>query len=91
MIESKEELKSILMKVKEKSEKVGLKFNIQVARVVRRQRRKKESEVALFCPTLGDPIDCSLLGSSVLGIFQARFLEWVAVSFSRKEDIRDVV
>ena len=36
-----------------------------------------------FCPTLCDPIDCSLPGSSVLGISQASILEWVAISFSR--------
>ena len=35
------------------------------------------------CPTLCDPMDCSLSGSSVHGIFQARVLEWVAISFSR--------
>ena len=35
------------------------------------------------CPTLCDPMDCSLLGSSVHGIFQARVLEWAAISFSR--------
>ena len=35
------------------------------------------------CPTLWDPKDCSLPGSSVYGIFQARILEWVAISFSR--------
>ena len=38
---------------------------------------KSESEVVQSCPTLSDPMDCSLLGSSVLGIFQARVLEWV--------------
>ena len=38
------------------------------------------SEVAQSCPTLCDPIDCSLPGSSVRGIFQARVLEWVARS-----------
>ena len=43
----------------------------------------KESEVAQLCPTLCDPIDCSLPGSSVHGIFQAKVLEWVAISFSR--------
>ena len=43
----------------------------------------KESEVALSCPTLGNPMDCSLPGSSIHGIFQARILEWVAISFSR--------
>ena len=34
------------------------------------------------CPALGDPMDCSLRGSSVHGIFQARVLEWVAIAFS---------
>ena len=36
-----------------------------------------------LCPTLCDPMDCSLRGSSIHGIFQARVLEWVAISFSR--------
>ena len=45
---------------------------------------ESESEVAQSqCPTLCDPMDCSLPGSSVYGIFQARVLEWVAISFSR--------
>ena len=44
---------------------------------------KKESEVAQLCPTLCDPMDCSLPGFCVHGIFQARVLEWVAISFSR--------
>ena len=39
--------------------------------------------VAQSCPTLCDPMDCSLSGSSVYGIFQARVLEWIAISFSR--------
>ena len=43
---------------------------------------KSESEVAQSCPTLRDPMDCSLLGSSVHGIFQARVLEWGAIAFS---------
>ena len=43
----------------------------------------KESEVAQSCPTLWDPMDCSLPGSCVHGIFQAIVLEWVAISFSR--------
>ena len=42
-----------------------------------------ESEVAQSCPTLCDPMDCSLPGSSVHGIFQAIVLEWIAISFSR--------
>ena len=44
---------------------------------------ESESEVAQSCPTLCDPMDCSLPGSSVHGIFQARVLEWIAISFSR--------
>ena len=43
----------------------------------------RESEVAQSCSTLCDPMDCSLPWSSVHGIFQARVLEWVAISFSR--------
>ena len=46
-------------------------------------RKGKESEVAPSCPTLCYPMDCSLQGSSVHGIFQAKVLEWVAISFSR--------
>ena len=45
------------------------------------QAHKKESEVAQSYPTLCDPMDCSLPGSSIHGIFQARILEWVAISF----------
>ena len=41
-----------------------------------------ESEVAQSCPTLSDPMDCSLPGSSVRGISQARVLEWGAIAFS---------
>ena len=43
---------------------------------------KSESEAAQLCPTLSDPMDCSLPGSSVHGIFQARVLEWGAIAFS---------
>ena len=42
---------------------------------------KSESEVAQSCPTLSDPMDCSLPGSSVHGIFQAREMEWGAIAF----------
>ena len=45
-------------------------------------RLGSESEVTQSCPTLCDPVDCSLPGSSVHGILQARELEWVAISFS---------
>ena len=44
---------------------------------------ESESEAAQSCPTLCDPMDCSLSGASVHGIFQARALEWIAISFSR--------
>ena len=43
---------------------------------------RSQSEVTQSCPTLSDPMDCSLPGSSVHGIFQARILEWGAVAFS---------
>ena len=47
-----------------------------------RPDKKNRSEVAQSCLTLCDPMDCSLTGSSVHGILQARVLEWVAISFS---------
>ena len=43
----------------------------------------REREVTQLCPTLCDPMDCSLPGSSVHGIFQAIVLKWIAISFSR--------
>ena len=49
---------------------------------------KSESEVAQSCPTPSNPMDCSLPGSSIHGIFQARVLEWVATAFS-DDDIAD--
>ena len=51
---------------------------------------KSESEVAQLCPTLRDPMDCSLPGSSVHGIFQARVLEWGAIAFSKAQGLVDV-
>src|SRR5574339_472331 len=51
---------------------VGCHFLLQCMKV------KSESEVAQSCPTLSDPMDCSLPGSSIYGIFQARVLEWGA-------------
>ena len=56
---------------------MGCHFLLQLMKV------KSESEVAQSCPTLSDPMDCSLLGSSIHGIFQARVLEWGAIAFSR--------
>ena len=46
-------------------------------------RVKSESEVTQSYPTLSDPMDCSLPGSSAHGIFQARVVEWGAIAFSR--------
>ena len=43
---------------------------------------KRDREVARLCPTLRDPMHCSLPGSSIHGIFQARVLEWGAIAFS---------
>ena len=45
---------------------------------------ESESEVARLCPALRDPMDCSLPGSPVHGIFQARVLEWGAIAFSSR-------
>ena len=45
------------------------------------------SEIAQSCPTLCDPMGCSLPGSSVHGIFQARILEWVAISFFMRSSL----
>ena len=55
---------------------VGCHFLLQCVKV------KSESEAAQSCPTLSNPMDCSLSGSCVHGIFQARVLEWGAISFS---------
>ena len=59
-----------------KSTGVGCHFLLQCMKV------KSESKVAQSCPTLRDPMDCSLPGSSAHGIFQARVLEWGAIAFS---------
>ena len=56
---------------------VGYHFLLQCMKV------KSESEVTQSCPTLRDPMDCNLPGSSVHGIFQARVLEWDAIAFSK--------
>ena len=55
---------------------VGCHFLLQCMKV------KSEREVAQSCLTLSNPMDCSLPGSSVHGIFQARVLEWGAIAFS---------
>ena len=56
---------------------VGCHFLLQCMKV------KSESELAQSCPTPSDPMDCSLPGSSVHGILQARILQWVVIPFSR--------
>ena len=58
---------------------VGCHFLLQCMKV------KNENEVAQSCPTLSDPMDCSLPGSSVHGIFQARVLEWGAIAVSNDQ------
>ena len=62
---------------------VGCHFLLQCMKV------KSEREVAQLCPTLSDPIDCSSPGSSVLGIFQSRVLEWGATAFPNQPPERD--
>ena len=62
---------------------VGCHFLLQCMKV------ESESEVAQSCPTLSDPMDCSLPGSSIHGIFQATVLEWGATAFSAG-DTRDM-
>ena len=57
---------------------VGCHFLLQCMKM------KSESEDAQSCLTLSDPMDCSLPGSSIHGIFQARVLEWGAIAFSKK-------
>ena len=57
---------------------VGCHFLLQCMKV------KSERKVSQSCPTLSDPVDCSLPGSSVHGTFQARVLEWVAIAFSER-------
>ena len=59
-----------------KNSGVGCHFLLQCMKI------KSESEVAQSCPTPRDRMDCSLPGSSVHGIFQARVLEWGAIAFS---------
>ena len=61
---------------------VGCHFLLQCMKV------KSESEVAQSCLTLGDPMDCSLPGSSIHGIFQARVLEWGAIAFSCRPTLK---
>ena len=61
----------------------GRRFTLRATREAYILFSLKKGEVTQLCPTLSNPMDCSLPGSSVHGIFQARVLEWVAISFSR--------
>ena len=61
---------------------VGCHFLLQCIKV------KSEAEVTQSCLTFRNPMDCSLPGSSVRGIFQARVLEWGAIAFSNLIDIQ---
>ena len=60
------------------------KVNVDIEFSDHKKNKVKESEVTQLCLTLCHPMDCSLPGSSIHGIFQARILEWVAISFSRR-------
>ena len=64
---------------------VGCHFLLQCMKV------KSESEVAQLCPTLSDPMDCSLPGPSIHGIFQAGVLEWGAIAFSDSNTIHYIL
>ena len=64
---------------------VGCRFLLQCMKV------KSVSEVAQSCPTPSDPMDCSLPGSSIHGIFQARVLEWGAIAFSGKTNEKGLI
>ena len=96
MAESKEELKSLLMKVKKESEKAGLKLNIQKLKIMASSpiiswqidgetKETKDMKVLVpqSCLTLCNPMNCNPPGSSIHGILQARILEWVAIPFSK--------
>ena len=63
----------------------GLNPGLRYCRWILYQLSHKGSEVAQSCPTPSDPMDCSLPGSPIHGIFQARVLEWVAIAFSEPQ------
>ena len=85
------------MKVKEESENVGLKLNMQKMKIMASglvTSWEMDGETVsdfiflgskITAPTLSGPMDCSLPGSSIHGIFQARVLEWGAIAFSGRE------
>ena len=87
MAESEEELKSLSMKVKEESEKVGLKLNIQKTKIMASNPITSWQIDGEIVETVADLIflgsQITADGESIHGILQARILEWVDVSFSR--------
>ena len=65
----------------------GKKTGVDCHFLLQCMKVKSESEDAQSCPTLSNPMDCSLPGSSVHGIFQARVLEWIAIAFSNNQTL----
>ena len=63
--------------------KVWREINLYSEQGLLQLQKRKGSEITQSCLTLCDPMDCSLPGSSINGIFRAKVLEWVAISFSR--------
>ena len=81
---SKKNIISVFLIDQGSQQVVGLLFNYCYFSFLIFNSMFQFSSVAQLCPTLSDPMDCSLPGSSIHGIFQARILEWVAISFSRR-------
>ena len=69
---------SIKTRLEEKKNKFGILVIFLLV------KSESEREAAQSCPIPSDPMDCSLPGSSIHGIFQARVLEWGAIAFSRE-------
>ena len=82
-LENKKELQIHILETR--IEKMQARFNKDLEEIKKSQyiMNNAISEVAQSCPTLCDPMDCSLPGSSVHGILQAIVLEWIAIPFSR--------
>ena len=65
----------------------GMSYSaMSIGLMLRNQSYASKQAIAQSCPTLRNPMDCSLPGFSVHGIFQARVLEWVAISFFRDKE-----
>ena len=71
--------------------KLWLGIESVLCSLVLKEKEKKESEITQSCPTLCDPMDCTLPSSSVHGIFQARVLEWGAISFSKEKEGKPLI